>query len=180
MKKTIFLMLLIFLTVTVIAQESNYIRISGDAGLVVNTNRDKKFGMGGTIGWLTVDNWISESKNNYVTFHLKGFNNPFGQGKLISSILNDKSDAFNYITPMIGYRFTQSGVSNGFFVEPRVGASFGSKYVAFAFSPLGGYAYENLEFSLFCDMGFGGKNSAIREKNFFTPGISVAYNITMY
>lgn len=180
MKKAIFMLLFVVLTASISAQESNYIRVSGDAGWVVNTNRGKKFGMGGTIGWITVDNWISKNSNNYLTLHLKGFNNPYGEGKLISSILNDKGDAFNYIAPLVGYRFTQAGASNGFFAEPRVGVVFGSKHTAFAFAPLAGYTHENIEFSIFCDMGFSGKNSAIREKHFFTPGISVAYNIAIY
>src|SRR5690554_3430843 len=180
MKKIVVLLLSAFVWVTVGAQENN-IRISGDAGVVTNTGRDKKFGMGGSLGWLTVDNLISRSNTNYFALHIKGFNNPYGEGKLISSILNDKNDGFTYIMPLIGYRFTQRGMSNGFFAEPRIGMAFGAnKYTAFALSPLAGYAYEGFEFSLFCDIGFGQKNNAILKRNFFTPGIGVAYNITIY
>lgn len=181
MKKIIFALVLACFIWVINAQESNYVRVSADAGFVVNTNRDKKFGAGGSIGWLTVDNWLSRSGTNYIALHFKGFNNPYGEGKLISSILNDRSDAFNYIMPLVGYRFTGIGASNGFFAEPRVGVTIGAGgYTALTFSPLAGYAYENLEFSAFCDMGFGGKESAIRQKNFFTPGVSIAYNITLY
>ncbi|NLJ00769.1 MAG: hypothetical protein GX371_06420 [Bacteroidales bacterium] len=181
MRKLFFLLLFTLLTATMQAQENNYIRISGDLGLVANTARDKKFGAGGSIGWLTIDNLISKNPNNFLTLHLKGFNNPYGDGKLISSILNGDGDGFNYIMPLVGYRITGSGVSNGYFVEPRVGASVGAMgHTSFAFSPLAGFGYENFEFSLFCDMGFSGKNNAIRKKNFFTPGISVAYTIAIY
>ena len=161
------------------AQEANYIHVSMDAGLVVNTNRDKKFGMGGTLGWLTQDNFFSFNSNNYLSLNVKAFNNPYGEGKLLSSVLNDENDAFNYIMPLAGYRFTQQGVQNGFFIEPRIGAVFGSNYAGFAFSPIAGYAVQQFNFSLYCDMGFGSKNSAISKKNFFTPGISIAYNISL-
>lgn len=182
MKRIIFIiMLLVALTFqSVEAQETNYIHISVDAGLVANTSRDKKFGMGGTIGWLTQDNLLSQNPNNYISLSVKGFNNPYDGGKLISSINNDKGDAFNYIMPLLGYRFTQEGVADGFFVEPRIGAVFGAgSYAGFAFSPLAGYALQQFNFSLYCDMGFGGKESAILKKSFFTPGISVAYNISL-
>ncbi len=181
MRKTIVILFAAFLSGTVMAQDNNYIRISGDVGLVTNTERDEKFGIGGTLGWLTVDNLISQSGNNYIALHVKGFNNPYGEGKLISSILNDKNDGFSYIMPLLGYRLTQRGMSDGFFIEPRIGMAFGaSKYAAFAFAPLAGYTYGGFEFSLFCDMGFGWKNNAILSKNFFTPGVSIAYNITIY
>lgn len=181
MKKMGWMLLFAFLMLTVNAQENNYIHISGDAGFVANSMRDNTFGMGGTIGWITVDNFIAHSSKNFLTLGLKGFNNPYGEGKLISSILNKKNDGFNYIMPLVGYRFTQSGISNGFFLEPRLGITFGAgKYTAFTFAPLIGYAFQNFEFALFCDMGFGGKNNAILNKNFFTPGASIAYNIAIY
>ncbi|MEA5128185.1 hypothetical protein [Proteiniphilum sp.] len=180
MKRTIFIvMLLAALTFqSVEAQETNYIHISVDAGLVANSKQDKKFGLGGTIGWLTQDNLLSQNPNNYLSLSVKAFNNPYGEGKLFSSINNDDNDAFNYIMPLVGYRFTKEGIADGFFVEPRIGAVFGaSSYAGFAFSPLAGYAVQQFNFSIYCDMGFSGKESAILKKSFFTPGISVAYNI---
>ena len=176
MKKITLFLLLIVAVSTVSAQE-NYIRVSGDVGFVVNSQRDKKVGAGGTISWLTQDNLISLNPANFITLSLKGFNNPYSGGKLLSSMFNDKNDAFNYIMLLVGYRVTQAGVANGLFVEPRVGAVFGASYSGFAFSPLAGYAYENFDFGVFCDMGFGSKNSAIGKKNFFTLGISIGYNI---
>lgn len=158
------------------AQFDNYIRLSGDIGIVSNSERDKKFGAGGTISWLMVDNILSNNNYNYISLSLKGFNNPYEGGKLISSIMNDMDDAFNYIMPLVGYRFTQKGFEDGFFVEPRIGAVIGTSYTAVAFAPLAGYTYLNLEFSFFCDVGIGAKNSAIRKKNFATPGISAAYS----
>lgn len=182
MKRIIFTVLLLAVLTfqSVEAQETHYIHLSVDAGLVANTSRDKKFGLGGTIGWLTQDNLLSQNPNNYLSLSMKGFNNPYGGGKLISSINNDKNDSFNYIMPLLGYRFTQEGVADGFFVEPRIGAVFGAgSYAGFAFSPLAGYALQQFNFSLYCDMGFGSKESAILKKSFFTPGISVAYNINL-
>lgn len=179
MKKTIlFLLYSVAILVSVQAQKNNYMHISGDVGFVVNTERDKKIGVGGTLSWLTYDNLISQNPNNFISLSVKGFNNPYEEGKLFSSILNDADDAFNYIMPLAGYRITQQGISNGFFVEPRIGAVFGAGgYTGFAFSPVAGYAYRNFDFSAYCDMGFGTKNSAINTKNFFTPGISIGYNI---
>jgi len=159
------------------AQDANYIHVSADAGLVANTNRDKKLGIGGTLAWLAQDNLFSLNTRNYISLSVKAFNNPYGDGKFVSSIMNEANDAFNYLMPLAGYRLTQQGVEDGFFVEPRIGAVFGAGYSGFAFSPIAGYALQQFNFSVYCDMGFGRENSAIREKNFFTPGISIAYNI---
>ena len=176
MKKTPILLLL-FLTVVTAKSQENYIRISGEGGLVLNSERDKKTGLGGTITWLTQDNLISLNPYNYITLSLKGFNNPYGDGKLLSSMFNDKDDAFNYIIPLAGYRITQTGVDNGFYIEPRIGTVLGANYSGFAFAPLAGFAYRNFDFGVFCDMGFGGKNSAMLKKDFFTLGGSIGYNI---
>jgi hypothetical protein len=178
MKRVIFIIILLAaLTVkSVEAQETNYIYISLDAGLVVNSGQDKKFGMGGTIGWLTQDNLFSFNPNNYLSLSLRAFNNPYGDGKLLSSINNDANDGFTYIMPLLGYRFTQEGIADGFFAEPRMGIVFGSGYTGFAFSPIAGYALQQFSFSLYCDMSFGNKENAILKKNFFTPGVSITYN----
>lgn len=161
------------------AQETNYIQVAFDAGIVANSSKDKQFGMGGTLAWLTQDNLLSLNPDNYLSLGVKAFNNPYGEGKFISSILNGAGDAFNYIMPLAGYRVTWGGISDGFFVEPRIGAVFGSKFAGLAFSPIAGYAVQQFNFALYCDMGFGNKKSAILKKNFFTPGISIAYNISI-
>ncbi|HBT85864.1 MAG: hypothetical protein PHO13_00615 [Fermentimonas sp.] len=177
MKKTIFTLLFsIGILMSANAQFTSYIRLSGDIGIVSNSEKDKKFGVGGTVSWLTVDNLISGNEYNYISLGIKGFNNPYGEGKLFSSIMNDEDDGFNYIMPLLGYRFTQKGVEEGFFIEPRIGAAFGASYTAFAISPLAGYSFNNLDFSIYCDMGFGSEISAIQKKSFFTPGLSIAYS----
>ena len=176
MKKTS-IFLLLFITIVTVRSQENYIRISGEIGFVLNSERDKKVGMGGTIEWITQDNLISLNPTNFITLSLKGFNNPYGDGKLLGSMFNEKDDAFNYIMPLVGYRITQHGVADGLFVDPRIGAVFGVSYSGFAFAPLAGYAYRNFDFGIFCDMGFGNKNSAMLNKNFFTLGVSIGYNI---
>ncbi|MDD4776905.1 MAG: hypothetical protein PHV53_01320 [Fermentimonas sp.] len=178
MKKVVFTLLFtILILMSAKAQYNNYIRLSGDIGIVTNSERDKKFGVGGTVTWLTVDNMLSKNEFNYISLSVKGFNNPYGEGKILSSILNDADDAFNYIMPLVGYRFTQRGIEDGLFIEPRIGAAFGASYTAFAFSPLAGYSFQNLELSIFLDTAFGSKNSAIHKKSFVTPGVSIAYNL---
>lgn len=180
MKKVYFTLLFtIVILMSAKGQYNNYIRISGDIGIVTNSERDKKFGAGGTIAWLTVDNYVSSTGNNFISLSIKGFNNPYREGKLVSSILNNADDGFNYIMPLVGYRITKIGFEDGLFFEPRIGAAFGGNYAAFAFAPLAGYSFQNIELSIFVDMGFGSKNSAIRKKNFVTPGVSIAYNLGM-
>lgn len=177
MKKIIFCLILMTCTlVSAQAQFNNYIRISGDAGIVASSERDKKIGLGGTVSWLTIDNFISNNSNNYITVSAKAFNNPYGEGKFVSSIMNDKNDGFNYIMPLLGYRFTKTGMEEGFFVEPRAGVVIGASYTGFAISPLAGYAFDNFDVSLFIDLGFGSKNNASLSKNIIAPGLSIAYN----
>ncbi|HBL33824.1 MAG TPA: hypothetical protein DDZ96_08395 [Porphyromonadaceae bacterium] len=180
MNKATFFVLLtaaVIFTTNVKAQETNYLRLSVEPGMVLNTKKDGKFALGGSIGWLTQDNFMAQNENNYLSVTLKAVNNPYGDGKILSSILNDKDDAFNYGTLLIGYRFTQQGIENGFYVEPRIGGALGASYGAFVFSPAAGYAYDHFDFSLFLDAGFGSKNNAIGEKNFFNLGLSIGYNI---
>ena len=114
MKKAILTLLFtIVILMSARGQYNNYIRLSGDIGIVTNSERDKKFGVGGTVAWLTVDNMISNNELNYISLSMKGFNNPYGEGKILSSILNDADDAFNYLMPLVGYRFTQRGIEDG-------------------------------------------------------------------
>lgn len=180
MKK--FILLVVFCIISFVnaqAQYDNYLRISGDMGSIVNSQRDKKFGMGGNISWMITDNLLSLNSNNFVTLGLKAYNNPYGEGKFLSSINNNKDDAFNYLLPFVGYRITQKGVENGFFIEPRIGVAIGPNYTAFAIAPLAGYAYNAVDFSLYCDMGFGNEESPIGKKQFYNIGLSVAYNIKL-
>lgn len=162
---------------TMQAQKNNYIHISADGGFIVNSVRDEKIGLGGTLSWITTDNLIAPQSNNYISLGIKAINNPYGDGEFFTSINNDKNDAFNYLMALAGYRITQQGVTEGFFLEPRFGVVFGaSGYTGFAFAPLAGYTYRNFDFAVYCDMGFGRENSAILKKNFFTPGLSIGYN----
>lgn len=180
--KRLFLIVILLASITFCpmkAQDNNFLNISVDAGFITNTKHDKKFGLGGTLAWLTQDNLLSLNPDNYITLSVKAFNNPYGDGKFISSILNNANDAFNYIMPLAGYRVTWGGVSNGFFVEPRLGVVFGSSYTGMAFSPMAGYTVQRFNFSLYCDMGIGGKENANHKKNFFTPGLSIGYNISI-
>lgn len=180
MKKIIILVIFIIISLLYVqAQQDNYLRVSGDMGLTVNSQRDKKFGMGGNLSWLTTDNILSLNNNNFITLGVKAHNNPYEEGKFISSIMNKKDDAFNYILPFAGYRITQKGVENGFFIEPRFGVVFGSNYSAFAFAPIAGYAYNTFDFSIYCDIGFGNVESAIWQKHFYNIGVSFAYNIKL-
>ncbi len=180
MRKTILILILGFLSfVNAQAQYDNYIRISGGMGSTINSQRDKKLGMGGDVSWLTTDYLISLNYNNFFTLGIKAHNNPYGEGKFISSILNKKNDAFNYIMPFAGYRITQHGVENGFFIEPRIGAVFGSGYSAFAFAPIAGYAFSNFDISIYGDMGFGSEENAILKTNFYTIGVSFAYTLKL-
>ncbi len=177
MRIIIFILLFTFGALTSAkGQFDNYVKLSADLGIVANSERDKNIGAGGTISWLTTDVLFSRSNHNYISVSIKAFNNPYEEGKFISSILNGLDDGFNYIRPLLGYRFSQNGFDEGFFIEPRVGAAFGSSYTALAFSPLAGYTYQNFDFSIFCDLGLGSKNNAVLKKNFFTPGLTVAYS----
>ena len=180
MRKAVLFVILCFASIVYAqAQYDNYLRISGDLGSTINSQRDKKFGMGGSLSWITSDNILSLNDKYFFTLGAKAHNNPYGEGKFISSIMNEKDDAFNYILSFVGYRLTQKGVENGFFIEPRIGAAFGSGYTGYAFAPIAGYAYKNFDFSIYGDLVFSDKKSAIWEKNFYNIGVSIAYNIKL-
>lgn len=180
MKRTTLLMVAVIVSAMALKAQSHYLRIAVSPGIVTNSEYKEKFALGGSVAWMMEDHFIGKNPNNFISLTFKGMNNPFGEGKLISSILNDKSDAFNYLMPLAGYRFCKNGMDDGFFVEPRVGAAIGaSGWVGFAFSPQCGYALNNFDFAAFCDMGLGSKQNVIRKKNFFTIGASVAYRIKL-
>lgn len=183
MKKIILLAILALAcaTVTQKTYAQNAIHISADAGAVLKTNRDKSLGVGGTIGVMVQDNFFFIEPTNYLTFSIKGFNNPYGDGKILSSVLNGKDDAFNYISFLAGYRITQGDLSYGWYLEPHLGYTAGTTgYGAFTLAPSGGYAYDDFDLGVFLDMGFGGKaNHTFGGKNFYTLGITVGYNIRL-
>lgn len=158
------------------AKWGNYVHLSGDAGFVLNSAQDRKFGMGGKIAFLLKDRWVND--NCYWTITVKAFNNPYDDGKFLSSIYNHDDDAFNYIQFLAGYRYTFDSMTTGFYVEPRLGYARSARIKsAFAFVPSVGYTYNNFDFALFCDMGFAEKELANLKKGFVTLGVSVGYNI---
>ena len=184
--KSVFILVAIILaSATVSAQEKSetpkeksgtYIHVSGQAGWVLKTKQDKSFGIGGTVGLMFQDNLLSQK--NYFTLSAKGFNSPFGDGKFITSILNKKTDAFNYYELLAGYRFTTNSIENGLFAEPRIGFGKGYTYQAFVFSPVIGFAFNKFELGVFSDFGFSqDANVLTGEKGYTTLGLSVGYNI---
>ncbi len=161
------------------AQTGNFINVSGQMGFVTNSKQDRKFGVGGSAAFLLQDNFLAVNQDNYLTFTLKAFNNPFLDGKLIKSVLNNAYDAFNYIGILAGYRFTAGGAEDGFYVEPRLGVGALAGGANFLFSPVVGYGYRNFDFGIFGDMGFRGKPMATNTNNAFTVGLTVGYNIAL-
>lgn len=185
MKKVFFTIIIgVLASISAMAQATyykydTYIRISGNIGFSASSERNEKLGIGGDIFWLAADNLFLMNRNNFITLGVKGFNNPYGEGSYVTSIMNGKNDGFNCIIALVGYRVTKQGAEQGLFVEPRMGIAFGSNYSAYAFSPLFGYSYNNIEFSIFCDMGFSNQRNALMKNNFYTPGISLAYNLKL-
>ncbi|HCM19772.1 MAG TPA: hypothetical protein DIC46_03150, partial [Porphyromonadaceae bacterium] len=65
MNKATFFVLLtaaVIFTTNVKAQETNYLRLSVEPGMVLNTKKDGKFALGGSIGWLTQDNFMAQNE----------------------------------------------------------------------------------------------------------------------
>lgn len=168
---------LTLITMSISAQKT-FIHLSGQAGMVVNSRQDRKLGLGGTAALLVQDDLISGNGKNLFTISLKAFNNPFGDGKFVSSIMNGAGDAFNYVGLLAGYRLTTGNAADGFYAEPRLGlGGYSGMNVSVLFSPVVGYAYRNFDFSTYCDMGFGNLTYAMGSDQFFTVGVSVGYNI---
>ncbi len=177
LKKCLLLLIAVITAVSASSQQ-NFLNVSAQAGSVLNTDQDKSFGIGGSITWLHQDGYLAKSENNYLTLTVKGFNNPYGEGKFISSILNDKGDGFNYITALAGYRVAFQQITDGFFLEPRLGVGFFAlNKSSFVFSPMVGYTVKKIDIGVYCDMGFSKENYGIKKDNFFTLGVSVGYNI---
>ncbi len=176
--KKCLLLLIAVITAVSASSQQNFLNVSAQAGSVLNTDQDKSFGIGGSITWLHQDGYLAKSENTYLTLTVKGFNNPYGEGKFISSILNDKGDGFNYITALAGYRVAFQQITDGFFLEPRLGVGFfAENKSSFLFSPLVGYTIKKFDIGVYCDMGFSKENFAIKKDNFFALGVSVGYNI---
>ena len=162
---------------TISAQSKTYVNVSLQGGYVANSEQDKKIGIGGTVAIMQQD-FLFNAEKNYLTLSVKGFNNPYGDGKFITSILNDRGDGFNSIAGLLGYRMTAENAANGFYVEPRVGIDFLAKgNKAFLFSPQVGYAFGGFDVALFGDLGFSGNTLATKTNNFYTVGLSIGYNI---
>ncbi len=160
------------------AQSKVYLHVSGQGGRVVQTERDKSIGIGGTLGVMISDTFLFNSDNGYLTFSVKGFNNPYNGGKFVTSIMNDKNDAFNYLQFLAGYRYTTFEATNGLYIEPRVGANLVSLFrPGFAFSPVMGFTAKGFDIGVFADMGFHGVKTSVGYNNFTTVGLSVGYNL---
>lgn len=178
MNKKLTFLFAILLTTSVLTAQKNVLNISGQVGTVMNSNQDRKFGLGGSVAWLVQDQFISKSEKNYLSLTFKAFNNPYEEGKLISSVFNEANDGFNYVAALAGYRVGFQSISNGFYIEPRVGMGlFASRKKSFVIAPAIGYTYKNIDFGAFCDMGFSNSNYATLTNRFFTVGLSVGYNI---
>lgn len=162
---------------TISAQSKTYVNVSLQGGYVVNSERDEKIGIGGTVAIMQQD-FLFNAEKNYLTLTVKGFNNPYGDGKFITSIMNEEKDGFNHLDLLAGYRITGGDAQNGIFVEPRIGTALVYDWKpALLFSPTVGYATRGFEVALFGDFGFHNANLAIKKQNFTTVGISLGYNI---
>ncbi len=178
LKTTLLSIILFAFAASAQAQSGNYIHISAQTGFVVNSAHDRKLGLGGNAAFLLSDKLIDKNQKNFWTFSIKAFNNPIEDGEFFSSFNNKEYDAFNYVGLLAGYRYTLQGMQNGFYAEPRLGYGvLASGRSAFLFAPVVGYTYNNIDFALFCDMGFSGNKMTIQKNQFITLGLSVGYNI---
>lgn len=177
LKKTTLLMVAVIFATGLNAQK-NYLNISVQAGQVINSQKDRKFGLGGSLAWLHQDNYMSQNENNYFSLTMKILNNPYGEGKFISSMFNNADDGFNYVSALLGYRFAFQSIENGVYIEPRLGyGHFAGHKSSLIISPQIGYTYNQFDFSAFCDFGFAKKPFITGKENFATIGLSVGYNI---
>lgn len=175
-----FLIFSIFAIGAISAQSLMYLNISADGGFVTNSAEDRKFGVGGSAAFFLQDNLIAKTDRHFWTITARAFNNPILDGKIISSVLNKKTDAFNYIGLLAGYRIATGDMQNGLFVEPRVGTAFTYGWnPLFLLSPTAGYAIQGFQVGAFGDFGFGGKDLVIGKKSLVTIGISLGYNFNL-
>lgn len=157
-----------------------YIHISGDCGFLLNSDQDRKIGLGSTVSFLIPDNWLVSNERNYFTLGVKGLNNPVYNGKFFSSINNNTLDAFNYFQVLAGYRFCERIPENGWYFEYRLGLTLfdlNFNNYAFSFSPAFGYVYNQFDFSVFSDINVADTYTALGKKEFYTLGVSIGYDI---
>lgn len=174
MKRLLFVTLFIALvSLSAFSQYQFGIKVSPEAGMILKSNKSNKLGAGGTISLMYSHNYFSNENSDAFSLSIKGFNNPWDGGKIVSSILNGKSDAFNYLAVLVGY---QKKIKS-YYIKPRIGFAKSYDYTAFIFSPQIGYSYQNFDFGLFMDVAAGNDNTPIGDKNFNTLGLSVGYFI---
>lgn len=175
-----FLVFSIFAVGTLSAQSLKYLNVSIQGGSVTNSVEDKKIGVGGSTALFLQDNLIAKTDRHFWTITARAFNNPIRDGKFISSVLNKKTDAFNYVGLLAGYRLSTGDMQNGLFLEPRVGTAlvYGWK-PTFLVSPTVGFATRGFEVGAFGDFGFSNENLVMGKDNFVTVGISLGYNFNL-
>lgn len=143
MKTQLFVTAALACSVLAFAQEKvldrRFISVSAEAGINAGSDKDKKFGLGGSVEYIMPDK-LFHNQRHYLTVGLKGFNNPYDDGKFVSSIFNKSNDGLNYIALLGGYRMVQNTVENGWYFEPRIGYTRAASYNGFIFAPKGGYA----------------------------------------
>lgn len=176
----IFLIFSILAIGTISAQSLMYLNISADGGFVTNSVEDRKFGIGGSAAFFLQDNLIAKTDRHFWTITARAFNNPIRDGKFITSVLNKKVDAFNYLGLLAGYRIATGDMQNGFYLEPRVGIHIpATRKPGLLFSPTVGYATHGFQLGAFGDFGFTNKNLVIGKQNFITIGVSLGYNFNL-
>lgn len=174
MKRLLFTMLLVAMfSFSSYSQYQFGIKVAPEAGMILKSDKSNKLGVGGTISLMYSHNYFSSENSDAFSITLKGFNNPWNGGKIVSSILNGKSDAFNYLSVLAGY---QKKIKS-YYIEPRIGFAKGYDYTAFIFSPQIGYSYRNFDFGLFLDVAAGNEETPIGGKGFNTLGLSIGYFI---
>lgn len=161
------------------APVNRYITVSAEAGSILGSDKDKSFGVGGTLGYMAADQIFGQS-NNMVTLSLKAFHNPYEDGKFFSSVFNNKNDGMNYIALLGGYRFIMQSVENGWYIEPRMGVTAAASYFGFIASPKGGYTYKQWDFSAFADASFGSPENNLGKKSITAAGVGIGYNFKFH
>lgn len=160
------------------AKKPSFIGVTANLGFVLNSDMDKKLALGGEASYAFADPFF-KSEKNFVTIGLKGMNNPYGEGKFISSMANNKNDGLNYISLLAGYRIISQSYENGFYAEPRIGITSAAKFLGFAFAPKVGYTMKKWDFSAFADTAFGAPENNLLKKSIFTAGIGIGYNFAL-
>lgn len=183
MKKILMFCAVAFAATLSFSQDSSssksYLSASVDGGVVLNSDADKIYGLGGTVTYAAQDILFGSDKN-YTTITFKGFNNPYDGGSFVSSIGNNKNDALNYISFLLGYRFVKDDFENGFYFEPRVGIVQAADFSGVMVSPKIGYVINRFDVSAFADGAYGGGENNIGEDFIFTAGLSLGYQFKLF